>query len=64
MNGNSALVDEDFQDELEELMADDDDLGPGDLDTESLEAYMAEQTKIDEAMVAIQIQKLTLKEAR
>ena len=64
LKGNSALVAEGFQDELEALMADDDDLGPGDLDTESLEAYMAEQTKIDEAMAAIQTQKTTLKEAR
>ena len=64
LKGNSALVAEGFQDELEALMADDDDLGPGDLDTESLEAYMAEQTKIDEAMAAIQTRKTTLKEAR
>ena len=49
--------------ELEALMVDDDD-HLQDLSHEDQQAYMLEQSRVDEALAAIQTQKTTLKEAR
>ena len=49
--------------ELEALMADDDD-GLQDLSYDDQRAYMLEQSRVDEALASIQTQKTTLKEAR
>ena len=49
--------------ELEALMVDDDDHFQ-DLSHEDQQAYMLEQSRVDEALAAIQTQKTTLKEAR
>ena len=53
---------EDLDDEI--LMADDDGFDVANLDDDDQEAYVAEQSRIDYALAAIQNQKATLKEAR
>lgn len=57
-------ADEQMDDEVEALLADDDEGGVDAMDQECQEAYFNEQDRIEEAMEAIKAHKVTLKEAR
>ena len=65
--GSALVVDQELEEDLEALMANDDEgdnINVQDLPAEEQEAYMSEQAKIDDALAAIRTQKTTLKEAR
>ena len=61
---NSTLLVEEDDEDLMALMAEDADAETSKLSQEDMGAYMMEQTRAEEAMAAINMQKATLREAR
>ena len=65
MRTNSAMVaDEELEMDTEAFAADEDDFDLEQLEASEKEIYLAEQSRVDEALAAIQMHKNTLREAR